>query len=248
MEALGLLGVGLGGVLLGRGVSKKPHRLHRAAPRPPDEVDQALPGGAAKQVEHGHLHRRMRAAIAGKRAVQRRSQALPVPCILPVQQRRQMIADRGHQPAQRVSGHGRGRCRLAPSDRAVGGLDADQQIVGGGDGFRRHLHGRLQGQRDRDGVDAPDRERPKFLGQARARIRWPGGTSGLLEHGGLLAITAQGTNSKIACVAEPQESAEHELAGRNLRRPALMPQCSAKKPSGFGTSRNSRAHLVRAFL
>ena len=127
-------------------------------------------GGAADQIEHRHLDRRMRAAVAEQRAMQRRAQRRPVAGILADQHRREMIAHRGDEPALRVAGHGRRGGGFAPADGAVRRFDAHEQILRGRDGLGRHLHRRLQRQRHRDRIDAADGQRRLMLPLRRRRF------------------------------------------------------------------------------
>ena len=60
---------------------------------------------------------------------------------------------------ERIACHRRCGGGLAEAHRAVFGLDADQHRFRGRDRDARHGHGRLERQRDRNGVDAADDQR-----------------------------------------------------------------------------------------
>src|SRR5262249_20602072 len=155
-ETLCMPRMGLGDILLGRRIAEEPHRSDRPPHGAADEVDQRHAGGATGEVEEGELDRGMGAAVAGKGSTKFPPQRRWLPGILTDEQRCQIVAHRAREPGEGVAGHGRGRGGLAPANRAVAGLDANQDVEGTTYRAASHGYGLAQWQADRDGVDPTD--------------------------------------------------------------------------------------------
>ena len=100
----------------------------------------------------------MGAGVADQDRAQHREQCRPIPGV-PAHQPRRRRWHSCHQAAERVAGHGGRRGGLAPAHRAVGGLDAHDNVPGVRDGLARHLHGLAQRQRDSCRVDVHNNQR-----------------------------------------------------------------------------------------
>jgi hypothetical protein len=159
MEAFGPPCVRFIDVLIRRRITQEPHRPHGAAPLAANQIDDAPVEYTTREVQKRHLDRRMRAGVADQRA---RHDALEVRTrvrILADEKRRQVVAHGRDEPSKCVARHGRRGGGLAEAHGAALGLDADQHVFRGRDRDARHGHGRLERQRDRNGVDAADDQR-----------------------------------------------------------------------------------------
>jgi hypothetical protein len=180
-------------VLVGGLVAEQPHRRDAIAHRAADKIDHRHFCGAAGKVEQRHFDGRMGAAVAHQRRFHPAHQRRARPRVFADQHRREMIAHRGDEPAQRVAGHGRRRGGLAPADRAVLRLDPHHHVLRMRDVHARHLHRLLERQRHRNGVDATDHE-----GRAVLRLWREGMEVGVDGHGRILSCPCPDRKGRMA--------------------------------------------------